>query len=271
MSHRSDFSLATKKRIEWATGGICAICMQLCAAIGNACHIVDAANTTGRKMESESKAFNLEILHRKDERNGVWLCPSCHARISYGRAIFCPPSPILLMLIEAIERNPAMSFRQILEGPEATQWVGYYLLAVPNVNGETVEEFCVRAAKKYEFVHGVGFTPCKKKDRSFVERYWIHKVSHGPLTGDSEMEFIHLAKDKKRFSRLWFIPQIDIVNVMMIALWTFRGSSMDESSHCDVMTVLGRLYAVLLQRKLRSSALQMNAVTNKDSDDDENL
>ncbi|KAJ7773376.1 hypothetical protein B0H16DRAFT_1512132 [Mycena metata] len=267
------FADETKRQIALATQAICAICMAS-AKLGNAFPIMDATNTIGdatgatnTRIEYESTALQLGTVDRKNERNGLWLCQSCHARISYGRAMFCPPSQLMVILIEAFTSNPATNLRQIIQQPEVVPWLNYYLLVVPNIDIEAVDVFPTRRPKSYKFVNNVGFTKSNASDPG--ETYLIYKTSDGPMASSARTAVVDLARDEERSRRLWHIPQIDIVNVLMMALWNLRLADIDASSHRDVIRDLARLHILLWQRKLTVLSLERKSSIITDEDDDD--
>ncbi|KAJ7739518.1 hypothetical protein B0H16DRAFT_1729328 [Mycena metata] len=268
---RTGFSAGTKSRIAVATKSLCAVCMTS-AKFGDACPIVDAANTMGAKMDAESRALQLDIADRNAYSNGVWLCNSCKQRMSFGRAMFCPPSQVIIMIMEAFNLNPSMNLRQVIQQPKVAPWLNYYLLVVPNVHVEAIDVFPTRRPGNYKFVDDIGFT---KRDRSSPgETYLIYKTSDGPMASSAKVAVVDLARDEERFRRLWYIPQIDIVNVVMMALWNLKLADVEASSHCDVMRDLAHLHILLWQRRLTALALdrEFSIVTDEDvqGDPDDN-
>ncbi|KAJ7730806.1 hypothetical protein B0H16DRAFT_1733658 [Mycena metata] len=271
MNTRTNFSRATKRNIENATGGICAFCMMLAIdGEGNACHIVDAANTVGMMMEAESAAMGLDIVGRSDQANGLWLCGSCHYRISYGQTVLCPPAQLIDTLTEALESNPAAHLLDILQRPKAMRWASYYLLIVPNIDLCTLGPFAVRKAKGFKFVENIGLVKRLKSNIAIIgEPYYIYDTQDGALDAKSGCDIIDLARDEKRSRRLWKIPHIDVLNSLFMSLWHLKMASTDTSSHHDVTLSLAKFSLLLWQRRLNSSTLAMGSSTDDEDTDGE--
>ncbi|KAJ7730785.1 hypothetical protein B0H16DRAFT_1469466 [Mycena metata] len=284
----SDFSNVTKNLIALAARRICSICMTTATSTGNAFHVIEERDTMAAKIVTtelklshtleltltpqyaESVALRLDIVGRSDQRNGLWLCESCHQRISCGRVLLCPPSQLIAILLEAVTSNPTANIRQIIQQLEAVPWLNYYLLIVPNIAVKNVAVFPTRRPRKYNFVNNIGFTKRTKSNASDPgETYLIYKTSAGPISSSSKIAIVDLARDEERFRRLWYIPQIDIVNVMMMAFWNVRLADVDASSHQETMRDLARLYMLLWQRKLDMLPGTSSIVVDDDDDDDD--
>ncbi|KAJ7750569.1 hypothetical protein B0H16DRAFT_1724497 [Mycena metata] len=221
-------------------------------------------------LEAESAALQLDTVAREDQRNGLWLCESCHERISWGRVLFCPPSQLIVMILEAITSNPTANIRQIIQRPEAVPWLNYYMLIVPHIDFSDVEVFPTRRPTPYKFVDNIGFTKRTKSNASDPgETYLIYKTSDGPITSSSKLTVIDLARDEDRFRRLWYIPQIDIVNVMMMALWNIKLADVEASSHQETIRDLARLRILLWQRRLDMLQDKSSIIADEDDDDDD--
>ncbi|KAJ7743130.1 hypothetical protein B0H16DRAFT_1561968 [Mycena metata] len=187
------------------------------------------------------------MLERKHVRNGVWLCVMCYKRITNGRAMFCPPPELLEIIINAFTLNPSTTLREILGQPNAIPWLKFYLLVIPNIGAANMGELSVPHPEIYKFVDHIGFSNIGITEKDST--YLVYRTANGPATRKPVI-WIDLAADEDRYRRLWFLPQIDAVNVVVVALWNLRLADTQASSHCGLMEQLARLHILLWQQKL---------------------
>ncbi|KAJ7750573.1 hypothetical protein B0H16DRAFT_1724501 [Mycena metata] len=241
---RTEFTPSIKTSIKRATKNLCGLCMFTITQGGHVCHILDAANT-----EAESNATKLNIVGRHHQGNGLWLCATCHGRISYGRSIFCPPPQLIKLFTNELRSNPATDFRQVLAQPKAVYWLNYYLVVIPNINAHEIDSFVTRKPRKFKFVKDIGFLESTTDIEG--EEYEIYDTDDP----DSKLVYTDLVRDTKRCRRLWKLPHLDVHNVLLSALWQLKISSHYTSSNPEATRALGELIILLWQRQIYPSAL----------------